>query len=117
MFKRLTLLMLASLVLVGTAPQAMAKPHTFTLHNRTGVDIYKLQLSHHSQADWDDSDDILEGSVIQNGAELEIDLDKSAASWDLRVESKSGGSLEWNDVNLNGSTDVILERNGVARFK
>ena len=117
MFKRLTLLMLASLVLVGTAPQVKANPHSFTLHKRTGVDIHQLLVAHHSQADWDENEDLLHGSVMQAGGELQINLNESAPSWDLRVESQNGSSLNWDDVNLNGATDVILEANGVARIK
>ena len=117
MFKRLSLLMLAGLVMVSTAVQVKAEPHTFVLHNRTGADIHKLLVAHHSQADWDEDDDLLGGAVMQNGAELTITLKKSAPSWDLRVEGVSGGYLEWNDLNLNGAEDVILEANATARLK
>ena len=118
MLSRISKLCLAFLfVLSFSAIQVSAEPHSFTLHNRTGADLYKLYLAHHSSADWDENEDLLGGAVMMNGAELTITLNKEATSWDIRVESKSGGSLEWSDVPLNGSTDVVLEANGVARVK
>lgn len=111
--KALLLLFLCCTVVLPVA----AEPHTVTLHNRTGVDLYKLFLAHHSAADWDENEDLLDGSVFMNGAEVPITLNKKAASWDLRIQNKAGGYLEWSDLDLNGATDVVLENNGVARIK
>ena len=117
MLSRISKLCLAFLFLLSISVQVSAEPHSFTLHNRTGADLYKLYLAHHSAADWDEDDDLLGGAVMLNGAELTITLHKEGASWDIKVASKSGGSLEWSDVPLGGASDVILEANGVARVK
>ena len=112
-----TVLLFASLLLVAVAPKVHADPHSFTLHNRTGVDIHKLYVAHHGSGQWEADDDLLEVAVMQNGGELTITLKKSADSWDLRVDNGSGGALEWENVPLNSASDVILEANGVARVK
>ena len=110
-------LLFASLLLVAVAPKVYADPHSFTLHNRTGVDIHKLYVAHHGSGQFEEDEDLLGGAVMQNGGELTINLNKSADAWDLRVDDGSGGSLSWDNVPLNSATDVILEANGVARVK
>lgn len=83
-------------------------PQDFTLHNRTGVEIYSLYVSPHESNDWEE--DILGQDTLANGADLKITFDDrdKHVHWDLKVTDKDNNSLEWTDLNLTEISDVTL---------
>jgi hypothetical protein len=87
----------------------------FTLVNQTGVEIDKVFISPHDSKDWEE--DILGRDTLPNGESVDIKFhrDEKAAMWDLRVEDKSGNSIEWENLNLLEISKVTLHyENGKA---
>jgi hypothetical protein len=80
----------------------------FTLHNRTGVEIYSLYVSPHDSNDWEE--DILGQDTLANGADLKITFDDrdKHVHWDLKVTDKDNNSLEWSDLNLTEISEVTI---------
>lgn len=108
-FKQITLLLIA---VVGTAllasTAALAGEQDFTLHNKTGAEIHKLQVSPHKADDW--GEDILGQDTLADGETLDIKFGRSekAAHWDLRIEDKDGNSVVWESLNLLEISEVTL---------
>ncbi|HEX8144237.1 MAG TPA: hypothetical protein VF553_16675 [Pyrinomonadaceae bacterium] len=87
----------------------------FTLVNATGVEINKVFISPHDSDDWEE--DILGQDTLPNGQSVDIKFhrDEKAAMWDLKVEDKSGNSIEWENLNLLEIAKVTLHyENGKA---
>ncbi len=72
----------------------------FTLVNQTGVEIDKVYISPHDSNDWEE--DILGQDTLPSGQSVDIKFHRNekAAMWDLRIEDKSGNSIEWENLNL-----------------
>lgn len=83
----------------SSSSEASAK-QDFTLVNQTGVTIDKVFISPHDSNDWEE--DILGQDVLNNGESVDIKFHRSekADIWDLRIEDKQGGFIEWENLNL-----------------
>lgn len=108
---------LVAALLLSIAVPARAAEQDFTLHNRTGVDIHAIHVSPSAADDWEE--ELLNGKVLQNGGEIEIQFSPKtqAKLWDLRVEDSEGNAIYWRKINLLEVSDVILEPKGKARLK
>lgn len=80
----------------------------FTLVNSTGVEINSVYVSPHDSNDWEE--DILGQDTLASGQSVDIKFEREekAAMWDLRVEDKSGNSIEWENLNLLQISKVTL---------
>ena len=105
-----TILGLIAVAAIGlfAATTALAGEQDFTIHNKTGVEIHKLQVSPHSGDDW--GEDILGQDTLAAGESLKIKFSRKekAARWDLRVEDEKGHALEWENLNLLEISEVSL---------
>jgi hypothetical protein len=83
-------------------------PQDFTLHNRTGVEIYSLYVSPHESNAWEE--DILGRDTLPNGEDVKITFDDrdKHEHWDLKVTDKDNNSLEWTDLNLTEISEVTI---------
>ena len=107
--RRSFLLAFATLAMAFMAATAQAAgPQDFTLVNKTGVIIHKVFIAPHSSDSWEEN--ILGKDTLENDESLDISFSRSekAKMWDLRVEDKSGNSLEWENLNLLEINEVTL---------
>ena len=104
------------LMLVVVAP-SWAQNLDFQLFNRTDVNIKKLYISPSNANDWEE--DLMGGHMLMNGADVLIQFspDTKAALWDIRVEDSEGGFLEFGDINLTETEQVILNADHTATVK
>jgi hypothetical protein len=70
----------------------------FRLENRTGINIHAIHISSHDSDDW--GEDIMEDDILRDGEDIDIEFHPKAGSklWDLRIEDKEGGSVEWEAI-------------------
>lgn len=89
----------------------------FQLFNRTQVHIKKLYISPSNANNWEE--DLLGGRMLLNGADVMIQFhpDHQAAKWDIRVEDPEGGALEFEDIDLTETEQVILNADHTATLK
>lgn len=103
---------LPSITTVEVSAQAS---QDFVLVNKTGVEIYALYVSPHSENLW--GEDILEADTMLANATYDITFSRSerAKYWDLRVEDSEGNYIVWESLNLLEISQVTLYyRNGKA---
>jgi hypothetical protein len=87
----------------------------FTLVNRTGVEIYAVYVSPNNEDDW--GEDVLGRDTLGNGESVDIEFSpkEKAKFWDIRVEDKDGGFIEWDKFNLLEISKITLfYKNGKA---
>lgn len=99
--KRLLILSLLAFAALFLAAPLFAGAQDFVIVNRTGADIYGLYISPSTSDSWEEN--MIEGSVLPDGNELEINFsgyDSSEAHWDIMVTDENDDSLEWEDINL-----------------
>ena len=70
----------------------------FNLENRTGVNIYSIYIASHDSDEW--GEDLLEADILRDGEDIDIVFHPKAGAklWDLRIEDKDGGSVEWESL-------------------
>lgn len=103
---------LPSITTVEVSAQAS---QDFVLVNKTGVEIYALYVSPHSENVW--GEDILEADTMLANETYDITFSRSerAKYWDLRVEDSEGNYIVWESLNLLEISKVTLYyRNGKA---
>lgn len=99
--KRLLTLSLLAVAALFLAAPLFAGAQDFVIVNRTGADIYGLYISPSTSDSWEEN--MIEGSVLPDGNELEINFsgyDSSEAHWDIMVIDENDDSLTWEDINL-----------------
>lgn len=99
--KRLLTLSLLAVAALFLAAPLFAGAQDFVIVNRTGADIYGLYISPSTSDSWEEN--MIEGSVLPDGNELEINFsgyDSSEAHWDIMVTDENDDSLTWEDINL-----------------
>ncbi|MBL3592653.1 MAG: hypothetical protein JMJ93_03960 [Synergistaceae bacterium] len=99
--KRLLILSLLAFAALFLAAPLFAGAQDFVIVNRTGADIYGLYISPSTSDSWEEN--MIEGSVLPDGNELEINFsgyDSSEAHWDIMVTDENDDSLTWEDINL-----------------
>jgi hypothetical protein len=97
------------------AEMTMQGDQDFTVVNKTGIEIYALYVARHNEDDW--GEDILGRDTLPNGESLEIEFNRKEKTkyWDLRIEDKKGGYIEWEKLNLlEISTVTLFYKNGKA---
>jgi hypothetical protein len=114
--KKAILLLLVSLL---TSSSIWAENATldFQLYNRTQVNIKKIYISPSNANEWEE--DLLTGRMLVNGGDVTIEFhpDANETSWDIRVEDSDGGALEFEDLDLSSTNQVILNADHTATIK
>ena len=84
------LFLAAALTLTGFALPAMAEDLTFTLVNKSSVNVVELYVSPHSAGDW--GDNVLTVAALKAGAKGNITITDGAATcdYDLRFVTDTG---------------------------
>lgn len=92
----------------ANASTGTAGAQDFTLVNKTGVEIHALYVSPHDSDDWEE--DVLGRDTLPDGSTVDVkfDRDEKAPLWDLRIEDKDGGHIEWENLNLLQISKVTL---------
>ncbi len=97
MKRRLFLTALFTMALVGSG-SSQNRQLDFKLENRTGIHIHSIFISSHDSDEW--GDDLLESDILRDGEDIDIEFHPKAGArlWDLRIEDKDGGSVEWESL-------------------
>lgn len=98
------------------APMAAAQNDRldFILVNDTGYDISQVLIGASAESEWDPNDELLQGSVFNNGDQLDIKFSPKAHHdhWDMKVVYKiDGSSHEWDGLNLSEIHKITLHYN------
>ena len=114
--KTIRTLFLAAAMLVLTASAAMAGAQDFLLVNRTGYDIYVVNVSPSETEKWEE--DVLGSQILANGEALEVRFPKrNERFWDIQVKFKDGSGLYWMHLDLLNTKQITLNKDGTATLK
>jgi len=99
-----------------SAPAAAAQNDKldFQLVNATGYDINQVLVGSSADAEWDPSDELLQGRTFGDGDALDITFSPKVHHdhWDLKVVYKiDGSSHEWDGLNLSEIHKITLHYN------
>jgi len=88
------------------APSLTTNP--LIVKNFTGSPLRRVYLSPSGAPGWEEN--ILGSTDLQDGDTLNINLgiESSNTSWDLRVEGIDGHYAEWKNLNLGGASRITL---------
>ncbi len=103
-------------MLVLTVSTAMAGAQDFILVNRTGYDIYAVNVSPSETEKWEE--DVLGSQILANGEALEIKFGRRKERyWDMQVKFKDGSGLYWLHLDLMNTKAIILNKDGTATIE
>jgi len=110
MLFRKTGMMIAALVVfaICTLTVSVAEAANLRIINRSGSDIHAIYISSSGSRDWEEN--IIEGEYLPSGNEFTIDVRANYRFFDLRVEDRSGNSVDYFE--FPGRTRVITIRRG-----
>ena len=95
----------AALVLGATPAPGIAGAGNFTLVNGTGVGLASLTIRRTGTNDWRPL-----SAAPAAGAASSIAFSDPDCAFDLRASLASGGTAEWDGVNLCGTSRLTLRR-------
>ncbi|WP_294156279.1 hypothetical protein [uncultured Clostridium sp.] len=86
----------------------------FTLINNTGVEIYELYVSPHSENDW--GEDVLTVDTLPTEQNVEIKFTPQEQSqyWDIMIKDQEGTSITWENIDLFTVSQVTLNFDGTT---
>ena len=114
--KTIRILFLAAAMLIFAASAAMAGAQDFILVNRTGYDIYAVNVSPSETEKWEE--DILGSQILSNGEALEVKFGKRKERyWDIQVKFKDGSGLYWMRLDLMNTKVIALNGDGTATME
>ena len=114
--KTIRILFLAAVMLVLAASAATAGAQDFILVNRTGYDIYAVNVSPSETEKWEE--DILGSKILANGEALEVRFPKRKEQyWDIQVKFKDGSGLYWMRLDLMNTKIIALNGDGTATME
>ena len=88
----------------------------FVLVNRTGYDIYAINISPSETKEWEE--DVLGSQILANGEALEVKFSKRKERyWDIQVKFKDGSGLYWMRLDLMNTKLIALNGDGTATMK
>ena len=104
---RLLLVLSIAVFFVSMAFAAPGK-QDFQLVNKTGVEIHQLYISPHDVNDW--QEDVLGREPLPDGESVKVSFDnrENRNKWDLKIVDGKGSSIEWEDLDLTKTSEVIL---------
>ena len=97
MFARLTL---ASIMLAASALGVGAVDRNVTIHNDTGVTIYRFYSTNSGASRW--GNDVMGNSTLPDGSAMRLNFDNrfGYCSFDFRAEFSDGSVLEKSGVDV-----------------
>ena len=114
--KTIRILFLTAAMLIFAASAAMAGAQDFILVNRTGYDIYAVNVSPSETEKWEE--DILGSKILANGEALEVRFPKRKEQyWDIQVKFKDGSGLYWMRLDLMNTKIIALNGDGTATME
>ena len=95
------------------APRAAAQNEKldFTLVNKTGYTISEVLVGSSADAEWDPSDELLQGRSFDDGEALDITFSPKVHHdhWDLKVVYEADStSAEWGNFNLCTISEISI---------
>ncbi|MBQ7733847.1 MAG: hypothetical protein IJT58_07505 [Synergistaceae bacterium] len=101
------------IVFAGTA---FAGAQDFVLVNRTGYDIYVVNISPTKTNDWEE--DILGSDILENGEEVQVRFGiGNTRYWDIQAIFEDESSISWYGIDLLETFKVTLRRDGTAELE
>ena len=114
--KRIRTIVLTAAFLLLTASSALAGAQDFILVNRTGYDIYAINVSPSDTEQWEE--DILGSKILANGEVLAVRFPAIKTQfWDIQVKFKDGSGLFWLHIDLLNTKIIMLNPNGTATMR
>lgn len=114
--KRIRTIFLAAAFLLLATSSALAGAQDFILVNRTGYDIYALNVSPSNTEQWEE--DILGSKILANGEVLAVRFPAIKTQyWDIQVKFKDGSGLYWLHIDLLNTKIIMLNPNGTATMR
>ncbi len=107
---------LSTLLLVLFSSSAWAGAQDFVLVNRTGYDIYVLNVSPSNAKEW--QEDLLGSQILANGEALQVNFNVGKQQyWDIQVKFQDGSGLYWMHLDLLHTSMIALNKDGTATLK
>lgn len=90
----------AALLLAATTVTAAATDRNVTIHNDTGVTIYRFYSTNSGAKRW--GNDVMGNSTLPNGRAMNLNFDNKYGycNFDFRAEFSDGSVLQKNGVNV-----------------
>lgn len=100
MYKSALRLSLAAAVVAVTAVSASAYDRHLTIHNDTGLTLYKFYSTNSGASKW--GNDVMGSSTLPNGASMRLNFDNSKGycEFDFRAVFEDGSVLQRANVNV-----------------
>ena len=113
---RIRAILLAAAFLLLSSSPALAGAQDFILVNRTGYDIYVVNVSPSGSKEW--QEDVLGAKILADGEALEIKFQRRQERyWDMQVKFKDGSGLYWMRLDLMTTSVIALNKDGTATIK
>ena len=95
-------------ILTGIASFSHAGRQDFTVHNRTGVTVWKMYVSAANASGWEE--DVLHDNVIYHGGSFTLRFSnyESRRYWDIKIVDRQGNTAEWRNVDLLTTSNITL---------
>ena len=114
--KRIRIFFLAAAMMLLAASSAFAAAQDFILVNRTGYDIYVVNISPSDTNQWEE--DILGSQILAKGEALDVKFPKRKQRyWDIQVKFKDNSGLYWMHLDLMNTRLIALNGDGTATIK
>ncbi len=113
---RIRTIFLTAALLLLMASSAFAGAQDFILVNRTGYDIYVVNVSPSDTEQWEE--DILGSQILADGEALQVRFPlRKQQYWDIQVKFKDGSGLFWMHLDLLHTRVITLNGNGTATLR
>lgn len=110
--KTLTVLIMAFFMVAALA--TLASAGTLTLVNKSASDIHAIYISDSNSNDWEEN--ILEGYMLPSGNQVDIQIEGSYNSFDLRVEDEDGSYEDYSGY-PGHTSQIVLHGGGRSEFQ
>lgn len=108
--------LLGLVFVMAFAGMAFAGAQDFVLVNRTGYDIYVVNISPTKTNKWEE--DILGSDILENGEEVQVRFGVgNTRYWDIQAIFEDESSLSWYGIDLLETYRVILRPDGGAELE
>ncbi len=114
--KSLKICMLVAAFCMMLSSVAFAGAQDFRLVNRTGYDIYVVNVAPSSSDSW--QEDILGSQVLGNGQMVNVQFAPNGEQyWDIQATFQDGSGLHWDGIDLLSVAQVTLNGDGTASLQ
>ncbi len=108
--------LLVAMFVLAVAGVAFAGAQDFVLVNKTGRDIYVINISPSSTNDWEE--DVLGSDILENGESVTVRFGSGRTKyWDLQAVFEDESSISWYKINLLETSEITLYADGTAELE